>query len=153
MTIHRTYLTLLVPTLVFSLSGCGGEPSLPDLTEVEGVVLLGGQPLPHAKITFNPTKSGLPANSIGTAVTDEEGKFKLSTAGKPGAVPCEHVITVVEGPPPEDVRGQDGQDRMNRYRATLKNRPIPPKYGNVNQSDARVTVALDKKEYQIELNR
>jgi hypothetical protein len=152
MTNNRKYVILLALMLV-SLAGCGGEPSLPELTDVEGVVLLGGLPLPHAKIAFNPTKSGLPANSVGIAVTDEAGKFKLSTAGKPGAVPCEHVVTVVEGPPPDEARGAEVQTKLSEYRSSLKNRPIPPKYGTVNQSDYRVTVSSDRKEYQIELKR
>jgi hypothetical protein len=153
MTYLRFIVSLIALPLILSLGGCSGEPKLPDLTEVEGQLFLGGQPLPHAKITFNPTKSGLPANSIGIGMTDEMGKFKLSTAGQPGAVPGEHVVTVVEGPPPEDVRGDEGQARMAKYQAGLKNRPIPAKYGAVNQSEARITVSTDKKEYKIELNR
>ena len=145
-------LAVLIPVLLAS-AGCGGQASLPKLTPVEGVVTLGGQPLPHALITFNPTQSGLPANSAGAAVTDEKGRFTLTTAGKPGAVPGEHVITVVEGPPPEDARGEDAQARLTQFNAGLKNRPIPPKYGAVNKSDYKVTVKADQKDYTIDLSR
>ena len=139
------FLLLLVPV------GCAKK--VPQLTEVEGVVLLGGQPLPHASISFNPTGSDLPPEAVGVAVTDGEGKFKLTTGGKPGAVPGEHVITVVEGPPPEDTRGEDAQEKLSKFRASLKNRPIPLKYASVNKSDAKITVKTDQKEYKIELNR
>jgi hypothetical protein len=138
------FLLLLAPV------GCAKK--VPELTVVEGVVSLGGQPLPHALVAFNPTGSDLPPDSVGTAVTDGEGKFKLTTAGKPGAVPGEHVITVVEGPPPEDTRGEDAQEKLSKFRASLKNRPIPPKYTNVNKSDAKITVKTDQKDYKIELN-
>jgi len=142
----------LIPALFVS-AGCGNEQQLPPLTPVEGVVTLGGQPLPYARITFNPTKNGLPANSAGIAVTDEAGKFKLMTAGKPGAVPGEHIVTVVEGPPPEDIRGEDGQAKLVQYRAGLKNRPIPAKYDSLQKSDYKVTVTTDQTDYKIELTR
>jgi hypothetical protein len=146
-------LLFLLP-LVLVAAGCGsGESSLPALTDVEGVVLLGGQPLPFAKVQFNPTKPGLPANSVGIAVTDEAGRFKLMTAGKPGAIPGEHVVTVVEGPPPADARGPDSQDAQIKYQAGLKNRPIPGRYGAVNTSDARVTVETGKKDYTVDLKK
>jgi hypothetical protein len=153
MTYIRLIVTLLALPLILSLAGCGSEPKLPELTEVEGQVLINGQPLPSAKVTFNPTMNGLPANSSGMGITDEMGKFKLSTAGQLGAVPGEHVVTVAEGPPPENVRGDEGQAKMANYQASLKNRPIPARYGAVNQSEARITVTTDKKEYKIELNR
>jgi hypothetical protein len=142
----------LIPVLLAS-AGCGGESSLPTLTPVEGVVTLGGQPLPHALITFNPTKSGLPANSAGTAVTDEAGKFTLTTAGKPGAVPGEHVVTVVDGPPPDAARGEDDQAKLTQFHAGLKNRPIPAKYSAMSKSDYKVTVKTDQKDYTIDLSR
>lgn len=138
--------------LMLALAGCG-ESKLPELTEVEGSVFLGGQPLPHVQITFNPTQSGLPANSIGIGTTDDMGKFKLTTAGKDGAVPGEHIITIVEGPPPEDVRGEEGQTKMARYQASLKNRPIPAKYATISKSDYKITVTKDQKEYKVELSR
>jgi hypothetical protein len=149
----RSLAAILVLPVCLAALGCSGEPKLPDLTEVEGTVLLGGKPLPHARVTFNPTRGGLPANSIGIAVTDEHGKFQLTTAGKTGAVAGEHVVTVVEGPPPENVRGEDAQEKMAAYKASLINRPIPAKYGNVNQSDAKVTVTTDTKDYRIDLSR
>ncbi len=154
MTYVRFGISVAALPLMLALVGCGGgEPKLPELTEVEGVVLINSQPLPFAKVTFNPTKGGLPPNSIGIAVTDEAGKFTLQTAGKPGAVPGDHVITIVEGPPPTEVRGDEGQAKLAKYQASLKNRPIPTKYGEINKSDARVTVKTDQKEYKIELNR
>ncbi len=142
----------LAPLLVF-LAGCGGGAKLPPLTDVEGIVLLGGQPLPHALVTFNPTADGLPGGAMATAITDEKGKFTLTTAGKPGAVPGEHIVTVVDEPPPDETRGEDAQEKLNKFRAGLKNRPIPTKYGAVNKSDAKVTVKTDQKEYKIELTR
>ena len=134
-------------------AACSNQPKALEPTDVEGVVLLNGEPLPHAKIAFNPAKGGLPSSSIGFGITDEAGKFKLSTGGKDGAIPGEHIVTIVEGPPPKDVRGEAGQEKMTEYQAGLKNRPIPSNYGDVNKSNIKVTVKTDQKEYKIELNR
>jgi hypothetical protein len=126
---------------------------LPDLVPVEGTLLLGGQPLPNAQITFTPTASGLPGDATATAVTDDTGHFKLTTGGKPGAVPGEHVVTVIEGPTPEDLRGDDAQDKAAKFQKGLKNRPIPAKYASAAKSDVKVTVAKDKGDYKVELTR
>lgn len=148
---RRATAVLLV---ALALGGCGtSEPKLPPLTEAEGVVLLGGQPLPNASVTFNPTAAGLPAGAAATAVTDANGRFKLAVGGKPGAVPGEAIVTVGEGPAPEDVRDQDAQGKLAAFQAGLKNRPIPGKYGNTNTSKVLVTVTKDQKEYKVELSR
>ena len=153
MTYVRYFTNSITLPLILVLAGCGGGSKIPELTEVEGVVLLDGEPLPHAKISFNPTGSGLPTNSFGTAITDEAGKFKLATSGKAGAFPGEHLVTVVEGPPPNDVRGEAGQTKLAEFQASLKNRPIPTKYKDVNTSGTKITVKTDQKEYKVELSR
>jgi hypothetical protein len=140
--------------VAFALAGCGpSEAKLPPLTEVEGVVLLGGQPLPHATVTFNPTQGGLPPNSAATGLTDAKGHFKLAIGGKSGAVPGENIVTVTEGPVPEDARDQEAQAKLAAFQAGLPNRPIPNKYGNTNTSNVRITVTKDQKEYKVELSR
>jgi hypothetical protein len=143
---------MTVLAFVLALSVCSGQ-TLPQLTEADGVVLLGGQPLPHATISFHPTLSGLPANATATALTDDQGRFKLSVGGKPGAVPGENIVTVVEGPVPEDLRDPNAQTELTAFQAKRKNRPIPKQYANTNTSGVRVTVTKDQKEYKVELNR
>jgi len=144
---------IVIVTLVLALTGCGSEVTLPPPTEVEGVVLLGGQPLPNATVSFHPTQSRLPANSTATGVTDAQGRFKLTVGNKPGAIPGENIVTVTEGPVPEEMRGQDAQAKLAAFQAEKKNRPIPKQYGNAATSSVRVTVTNEQKEYKIELNR
>jgi hypothetical protein len=151
--VRRNARRFVLPLLV-AVTGCtAGEPSLPELTPVEGKLLLDGQPLPYAKVMFNPVAGGLPANSAGTGQTDEKGQFTLTTAGKPGAVPGDHVVTIVEGPPPNDTRGGDAQEKLAQYQAGLKNRPIPVKFGSINTSNARLTITKDKTAYTVDLQR
>jgi hypothetical protein len=146
---RRLYLGV---ALVFT--GCGPSDSkLPPLTEVEGVVLLGGQPLPNAMVKFHSTQPKLPANAIAMGVTDSAGKFRLSIGATPGAVPGDNIVTVTEGPLPEDARGPDAQDKQVAFYAKLPNRPIPDKYSKPTNSPVRVTVTTEQKEYKIELAR
>lgn len=135
-------------------AGCSESGTkLPALTEAEGVVLLGGQPLPNASVTFTPLTPGLPGTASGTGITDESGRFVLRTAGKFGVVIGEHTVTVMEGPTPDNLRDEDAQQKMVRFQAGLKNRPIPVKYGSLAKSDVKIDVSKDRKEYKIELSR
>jgi hypothetical protein len=68
---------LFILVVAVGLSGCGGG-----LASVEGVVTLDGQPVEGASVSFAPQDdTGKPASGA----TDAQGRFKLSTAGKPGA--------------------------------------------------------------------
>jgi len=76
--------------------GCGGTKLVP----VEGVVSVKGKPADYAKggtITFHPdvdagNKQPYPQLPIGTI--DENGKYSLSTGGKPGAPPGAYKVTI-----------------------------------------------------------
>jgi hypothetical protein len=72
------------------LPGCGkGEPRL---VEVEGMVLLKGQPLEKVRVEFSPLDDG--PQSAG--LTDSEGKFILATLtdSKKGAVVGKHKVVL-----------------------------------------------------------
>ena len=68
-------------------------------------------------------------------------------------MPGENIVTVTEGPVPEDARGAESQAKEAAFLAKRKYRPIPKKYANTNQSDIRITVTTEQKEYKIELAR
>ena len=136
-----------------SLDGCGRR--LPPVVPVQGTVLVNGKPLPKASVTFVPQLDRFGAESNSSAVTDENGRFTLTCAynDQPGAVVAKHVVLVAEAPLPEDLRRvQDGQ-AIDRYRATLGNRPIPPQYSSVNQSPIRMEIKEGQEPVTIELTR
>lgn len=142
--------------LVLTLLGCGGGGhKTPDLTEAVVVVTLNGQPLPNAEVTFTPSTAGYGPDAISTGVTDDAGRAKLTTGGKPGACVGPNKVTVIDAPPPEDTRSEDqqAQVRASQYMRSLKNRPIPPKYATLAQSDLTVEVKKGQAEYPIELKR
>jgi hypothetical protein len=144
----------LLMLVMFSLTGCG-EPGLPTLTPVTGVLILDGKPLPLAEVRFQPLASGLPTDAGATAVTDAEGRFTMTTAGRPGAIAGEHTVTIAEGPPPEEVRGDgpEAQKAASDYEKSLVNRPIPSEYGTVATSKCRIKVTSSQQDYEIRISR
>jgi hypothetical protein len=140
---------------LLALSGC--LKGRPPITEVEGRALLNGQPLPHAQVVFMPEldKYGAEMNSVGE--TDEQGRFRLTCAYRqqPGACVGTHRVLVTDPPAREEFRSQSqqAQEAYQKYLRSLKNRPIPPDYGNVARTPLRVEVRADQKSYEITLTR
>ncbi|WP_020470007.1 transthyretin-like family protein [Zavarzinella formosa] len=147
----------LMPTSLLALltlvGGCSNSP--PAIVPAEGTVTLNGKPLAGAEVRFVPMIQGFGGEYIASAITDESGHFELKVLGQSGACAVENKITVSEGPMPDDARGMSAAAQMkaNKFMAGLKNRPIPPAYGNLAQSPLTMTVTPDRKEYNLQLNR
>ena len=118
-------------------------------------MLLNGQPLPNASVTFVPMLDHFGSESNSTAVTDANGKFSLTCAynAQPGAVVGKHVVLISEPPLPEDMRNVRDSRVLENYRANLGNRPIPPDYGTMSKSLIQIEVKEGQSEYKIELTR
>jgi hypothetical protein len=150
----KTAWRLLAGGLLLVALSCAKVP--PPLTEVEGTVLLNDQPLPNAQVQFMPDLADFGAELNSTAITDEQGHFRLSTqTGQSGAVVAKHRVVVKDAPPPADVRGQsaESQQRLAAYQAKLKNRPIPVIYGSFGQTPLIVDVKQDQQNYVLNLKR
>ena len=71
-----------VALMTLTVVGCSGAPDDgPDLVPVTGKVLLDGEPLEGAPVTFSP-ESG---NRGAAGSTNAQGIFELGYAGKPGS--------------------------------------------------------------------
>ena len=138
----------LIPVLILALTGCKAEP--PPIVAVTGQVTLDGLPLPKVEVRFYPTAESLPADYIGIAVTDDNGNYSLMTNNQSGACIGINKVTVEEGPPPEGMRDPN---KFDRYKNTLKNRPIPTMYASVASSPLEVTVTAGQSEYPLKLKR
>ncbi|OJW26514.1 MAG: hypothetical protein BGO49_12350 [Planctomycetales bacterium 71-10] len=79
--------------------GCGD--SGPDLVTVTGAVTQEGRPVGHAAVLFSPDPSNV-ALVPGEAVTDAEGRYRLVSDQRNGAVPGKYhvVIKRAAGSPP-----------------------------------------------------
>jgi hypothetical protein len=128
---------LAAALLAAASSGCSQSDTVP----VTGVLTFNGQPAGQAEVMFNP-KTG----RIATGVTDDSGRFALSTA-KPndGALPGEYVVTVGEYYPP------DKPPKMPPPGQPLPSR-FPRKYGDPATSPLTVTVNRGQKnDFQLEV--
>jgi hypothetical protein len=139
---------------VFALSACGKTP--PEITEAEGLVLLDNEPLPFVQIQFVPELTDFGSQYNSTAVSDKDGKFKLTCGktGAPGAVVSMHRV-VVSDFTPKELRGEsiEAQEKMADYYENLKNRPIPTIYGSVGKTPLRVEVISGQSVYVLRLTR
>lgn len=147
---YRTsvFCLLWVPLL---LVGCGKE-SPPPIVPVNGVITLGGQPLPKAQVRFIP-QIGFGANFIATGVSDDAGRFTLRCNGQDGACATENVVVVSEADIPAKLQGENAQRELGVYLRSLKNRPIPQRYSSPVSSELHLNVSADQKEYNLQLAR
>lgn len=82
--------------VLISALGCSSTMSGDERAEgpppvtVRGTIRVKGKPLAHAVVTFLPASG--PA--VGTGETDEEGKYTLSSMGRPGLPPGEYKVSV-----------------------------------------------------------
>src|SRR5262245_1773275 len=145
----------LIAVAVVCCAGCAKSP--PPVTQVDGEVLLDGQPLPFAQITFVPDLEHFGAEMNSTGQSDEKGRFRLTCTHKnqPGAVVAKHRVLVAELPTPAEYRKPDGdtQTRYANHLATLKNRPIPPEYAVVSRTPLLLEVTDGQQTYKLELKR
>src|ERR1700730_7314416 len=88
-TVTISHITLT--TMILIMSGCSQGPST---HEVEGKVMLNGQPLDRVEVIFIPDEKAGTVGPRSTAITDENGCYRLMTEdGKAtGAVAGKHRI-------------------------------------------------------------
>ncbi len=89
----RWNVTLMAVCLV--TAGCGGTAFT--LVPVSGIVTLDGQPLPNARIAFEPRAAPrtVVAGPGSYGLTDPSGRFTLaSVKGQDGAVAGQHLVSI-----------------------------------------------------------
>lgn len=140
----------------FAAGGCAKKDPPKLVGKAEGVVTVNGAALPAAQVTFIPLTPGLDGSYLAKAVTDSAGRYTLVFPdGRAGAVVGENLVTVSEGPMPEEFRGQDGDSQMGagNYLRNLANRPIPEAYTVPSLSPLKATVVEGQESYNFDLTR
>jgi len=137
--------------VVALLAGCGKAPP-PPIVPVEGVVRVGGKPLPNVMVKFIPQIDYGP-EYVATGVTDKDGKFQLTCKGQPGACACENIVVVAEADIPDRLLSESAQGELAKYKASLANRPVPLKYGTLAETPLRITPSAGKPTCDLELVR
>lgn len=155
MKIAPFFYSWLLITIVL-LSGCG--KSTPDIIPVSGTVVVDEKPLSGVKVKFVPMAPDLDGNFIASGVTDKEGKFVLSFPGQTesGCCVCPCKVLIEEGPLPDVVYEayfNNKQSVVTRYKKSLKNRPIPEIYRQLNKTPLLFDVSPENNVLMVELNR
>ncbi len=86
---RRVVPTILLATLA-AVAGCGGGGLR--LAPAGGDVTLDGEPVADAAVMFISAEGG----HVASGVTNNQGRFTLSTANRPGAVPGEHRVGITK---------------------------------------------------------
>ena len=111
----------LLLVIVASLpAACSGPAA--ELAPVNGRVFYRGRPLAGGTIVFTPDPERGGRGPQAVAEIDAQGRYALSTGGKPGAVPGWHVITIAS-PAGSGGAGLPGRYRdpdLSRQRAEVK---------------------------------
>lgn len=91
--------TLFVSLVALLTAGCGGGEDdidkrlamLDAAVPAGGIVKIDGKPLAEVVVVYFPDEEG---GAPGHGETDEEGRFSLTTASRPGAVPGKYRVTL-----------------------------------------------------------
>lgn len=129
--------------LIWVAVGCGESSDLPSLHTVTGMVMLDGEPLGDATVTFSPPPG---SGNSSSGVTNAGGMYELTySRDNLGAVAALHRVTIVVGEGAEIVlpEGVDpdniSEAQMLKYASQQKN--LPARYNT--DSELEVTVDAD----------
>ncbi len=150
--------SLIAATVVIAVAllcvGCGEYT--PETTTAGGTITYRGKPLANAEVRFVPMNELTGGNYIARGVSDEEGKFVLRFPGREESGVClgENKVMVLEGPMPDESRGQseEAQQIASEFARTLKNRPIPSMFASLSDSPLSFEVTPDRSQYDIDLS-
>jgi hypothetical protein len=140
---------LLLGLSVIASGGCrrGREP----LVEVNGAITLYGRPLYKARVIFSPADEKGPRDQA-VGVTDENGQYRLTTRGRPGAALGEYVVMVGESELPKELQGRDPPaDKLAAYLRSLGGRPLPQQYADPLKTPLRATVTPEARTFTFDL--
>ncbi|RMG00044.1 MAG: hypothetical protein D6741_07465 [Planctomycetota bacterium] len=140
---------------MFAIVGCESKKTLPTVP-VTGQILLDGQPLEGATVTFHPVEREGRYSANGK--TDAEGKFTLTMVGVPaeeyavpagsGVLPGEYYVGIIkneaensmEGLSDDEIEEMEAAQGDNPYAEDNIKHIVPPKYNQPRRSGIKVTV-------------
>jgi hypothetical protein len=145
--IAAAVLSVVVATAVLSL-GCGSQGGA-KLISVGGTVLLDGEPVKHAAVTFHHDDG-----SIAYAVTNDDGSFLMTTrAPGDGVVPGSHTVTVALTTEEGGVQANEHgvEDYHSPIRPVKTTYLVPKRYSEAKTSPLAFEIDKPTKSMKIEL--
>lgn len=146
----------LLGMAVLVLAGCG--ESGPPTATVTGTVLLDGDPVEGATVTF----MGPGASRVAAGVTDAQGKFSLMMDGKEGAAIGDNQVAVSKiekgSAPTVPTTGEDGPPDLTKGPPPITDEFIgknllPQKYQSPATSGLSFPVKEGTNDFKIELTK
>lgn len=147
--VKKIVLSACFVSFALGLPGCGNGASSVTLVEAKGKVLLDGEPLASAQVSFVPASG---PSAAGTTTSD--GTFKLTTGGRLGAVPGECRVTVfavakgsseaegqLKSMKPEDMAKMAGTSEFDNLMDDSSTEVIPSRYAKPDTSKLAATVS------------
>ncbi len=134
-------LLLVLGGMVFACAVGAGCRSGIELLPVSGVVTLDGKPVEQATVLFKPE-----TGPVAYGQTDSAGRFELSTAGRKGAVPGKHKVSITK----TKVTGV-GNDEMVDPEKVKTEWIVPQKFTDPEKSELTAEVARGKTTFEFHL--
>ena len=138
---NRRLVLLSLGAVVSACAIGAGCRSGVELLPVSGVVTLDGKPVDQATVLFKP-ESG----PVAYGQTNADGRFELSTAGRKGAVPGKHKVSITK----TKVSGV-GNDEMVDPEKVKTEWIVPQKYTDPEKSGLTAEVARGKTAFEFDL--
>jgi hypothetical protein len=146
--------------LAFLASGCGKRYEFAD--PAEGTLTLDGKPVPRAFLEFIPQPEGEAKMPRSSAVTDDQGFFRLmrSDNQQSGAVVGTHRVVIHPNRPPssrkrskggDDEDGEKGDGKGNAGALPSAAMRVPSVYMSAAQTPLQVEVTKDQKIYDLKM--
>ena len=150
---YQIPVSVLVLSVFCFLVGCSDSTKLRGLVACSGTVVMKGNPVEEASITFIPKNSGSGLRAA-AAITDAQGRFTLTTlTPQDGIMPGEYAVTVIKNeffgpqlPPQPD--GYGGTYTPQRSQRNI----LPAQYESAAKTPLAVTISSKgNKELEIDL--
>lgn len=127
---QKVLLVLSVWFLASLLVGCDSQQEGPKLVPVSGKIMVNGKPLPMVGVSFRPDKSkGNTSVYHPGGAADQNGRYELVAAAKPGAPPGWYNVVIFPNTPSP---GSSGVPKVTE--------PFNKKYSNPKTTDLSVEV-------------
>jgi len=120
------------------LAGCDSGPKLVPAT---GVVKYKGAAVPGADVVFVPEGDGQTAMGH----SDEQGRFTLSTGGRPGALAGSYAVSITAARPKRTVSQAEAVAMSSEQIAANREDLVPIKYNNRMTSGLTANVGNEAK--------
>lgn len=126
---------------ILTLSGCRDRGLR--LVPVTGSITLDGKPLAEAGVLFRPCGELPPASGC----TNSQGRFRLETLNRPGAVLGEYSVSIVK----QEATGQNALGVAGMGAGDVRN-IVPVKYNKPDTSGLHVTVTAQTHDFTFDLS-